>query len=65
MKLPKDILNKINRLVSKHKNPEKLDWLKRNDKWEAIEDGHTYVLLYDDNFGYVVAETKQISYQVG
>lgn len=58
MRLPKEILKKINLKVSRHKEPSKLDWVKRNEKWEALENGRTFVLIHDDKFGYVIAETK-------
>ncbi len=64
MQLPKEFLDKINLQVSRHKHPEKLDWIKRHGKWEAIEGDQKFVLIHDDHFGYVVAENKAAAYAV-
>ncbi len=36
MELPKNVLDKINLdlAVRRHKNPDKLSWMKRKGKWE-------------------------------
>lgn len=58
MQLPKEFLDRINLQVSRHKHPEKLDWIKRSGKWEALEGDKRFVLIHDDHFGYVIAENK-------
>lgn len=58
MQLPKEFLDKINLQVSRHKHPEKLDWIKIRGKWTAQEGDQMFILLYDDHFGYVVAENR-------
>jgi hypothetical protein len=65
MKLPSDVISRINLKVSRHKQPEKLDWIKINGKWQAVEDGRTFVLIHDSDFGNVVAETKKVTMDVG
>ena len=60
MSLPDEVLRRINLKVSRHKHPEKLNWLKRNGRWEAFDEGRTYVLIHDSTFGTVVAERKTL-----
>jgi len=64
MQLPREFLDKINLDVSRHKHPERLDWIKRNGMFEAMCGDKHFVLIHDDSFGYVVAEMKQASYTV-
>ena len=58
MQFPREFLDKINLKVSRHKHPEKLDWIKIRGKWTAIEGDQRFVLIYDDHFGHVIAENK-------
>ena len=58
MQLPKEFLDRINLKVSRHKHPEKLDWIKIRGKWIAQDGNQRLVLIHDDQFGYVIAENK-------
>jgi hypothetical protein len=58
MQLPREFLDKINLKLSRHKHPDKLDWIKIRGKWEAQEGDQRFVLIHDDHFGYVIAENK-------
>ncbi len=64
MQLPREFLDKINLKLSRHKHPDKLDWIKRRGKWEALEGDQRFVLIHDDHFGYVIAENKAAVYTV-
>ena len=64
MQLPREFLDKINLKVSRHKHPEKLDWIKIRGKWIAQDGNQRLVLIHDDQFGYVIAENKEATYAV-
>ena len=55
----------LNLSVSLHKHPEALDWQNIAGKWIATEEGRGFVILHDTQFGFVIAETKIITYELG
>jgi len=65
LKLPDNILAGLNLSVSRHQNPEALDWQYIGDKWVAADDDRNFLILYDARFGFVIAETKSITYGLG
>ena len=65
MQLPSDILDNLNLSVSRHKHPEALDWTEVGGAWTAREGDRTFTLVHSERFGYVIAETKSTSYDVG
>jgi hypothetical protein len=54
----------LNLSVSRHKHPEALDWRNIGGKWVATEEGRGFVILHDTQFGFVIAETKAITYEL-
>lgn len=65
MLLPENIMAGLNLSVSRHKHPEALDWQNIAGKWIATEEGRGFVILHDTQFGFVIAETKIITYELG
>ena len=65
MKLPDNILAGLNLSVSRHKHPEALDWQNIGGKWTSAEDDRNFIILHDTQFGFVIAETKAITYELG
>lgn len=65
MRLPSEILDKINYTVSRHNRPEDLDWALVAGQWIAQDNDRCFVLLHDTQFGYVVAEKKHVAYYLG
>ena len=65
MKLPDYIMAGLNLSVSRHKHPEALDWQNIGGKWTSVEDDRGFVVLHDTQFGFVIAETKAITYGLG
>jgi len=65
LKLPDNILAGLNLSVSRHQNPGVLDWQYLGGKWVAAEEGRGFVILHDTPLGFVIAETKIITYERG
>ena len=65
MNLPDNIMAGLNLSVSRHKHPEALDWQYIGGKWVATEDDRNFIVLHDTHFGFVIAETKSITYGLG
>jgi hypothetical protein len=64
--LPENIMAGLNLSVSRHKHPEALDWQNIAGKWIAkTEGGRGFVILHDTQFGFVIAQTKIITYGLG
>lgn len=65
MQLPSDILDNLNHSVSRHKNPEALDWIQVRGSWVARDGDRTFTVMHSERFGYVIAETKATNYGIG
>ncbi|MHB8120469.1 MAG: hypothetical protein ACYDHX_17420 [Methanothrix sp.] len=65
MNLPTDILTGLNRALSRHQHPEELDWRLVNDKWTAAEGDLRFAVIHDKKLGYVIAQSKTVSNDVG
>jgi hypothetical protein len=65
LKLPDNILAELNLSLSRHQHPEDLDWQLERGKWTATAGSRKFVILHDEKLGYVIAEMKNVSYDIG
>jgi hypothetical protein len=64
MKLPDEILSNLNRSLSRHQHPENLDWQMVRGSWTAMEEGRTFVVVDGGKIGYVIAEQRNVKYEL-